>query len=276
MKRRHFPLAWLAMGLATNAAHAQSRPPLEIGVLPNISARVLLAQYQPMREYLERELTRVVQISTAPDWSSFHQRTLAAEYDLLITAAHLARLAQLDRGYRPLATYTPRIRGLVIVAKDKPLASATALAGQVVVLSNPQSLVTLRAMQWLTEQGLQRDRDFKTVRTSTDDSVGTVLLRGDARAAIVSAGEFRAIPEGMRAQLAVHTTFAEVAGFVLMASPKLAADDTQALRRALLAFGSSTEGKAFLSATGFTGVTELEAGTLEAMDAYADATRRLL
>jgi phosphonate transport system substrate-binding protein len=60
--------------------------------LPNISARVLLAQYQPMREYLARAMRRPVQVSTAPNWNAFHQRTLGLEYDVVVTAAHLAQL----------------------------------------------------------------------------------------------------------------------------------------------------------------------------------------
>jgi ABC-type phosphate/phosphonate transport system substrate-binding protein len=145
------------------------------------------------------------------------------------------------------------------------------------VLSNPQSLVTLRAMQWLAENGLQQHQHFKTVRTPTDDSVGSVVLRGDAAAAICSGGEFRAIPEAQRNLLQVHTTFAEVASFVIMASPKMPAWEQQALKKTLLHFGQGTEeGRAFFTATGISGIGEVDAGTMEAMDAYVDATRRLL
>ena len=177
---------------------AQTTAPLEIGVLPNISARVLLAQYQPMREYLAREMQRPVQVSTAPDWKAFHERTLGLEYDVVVTAPHLARLAQADRGYVPLLSYDPNIKGLLVFASARPLKGVADLSGKTLVLSNPQSLVTLRGMQWLAKSGLQRDKDFKTITTPTDDSVGNVLVRGDAIAGMVSAGEYRAIPDASR------------------------------------------------------------------------------
>lgn len=279
MHRRQL-VALAALVLPLGRAAAQSAPaagvPLEVGVLPNISARVLLAQYQPMREFLARDLARPVQVSTAPDWASFHRRAVALEYDVIVTAAHMARLAQLDRGYVPMLSYAPRIRGLLVVAKNSSLKSPAELAGQTLVLSNPQSLVALRGLQWLAEHGVVPGRNLSLVKTPTDDSVGNVVVRGDAIAAICSGGEFRAIAEPVRTQLQVHSTFAELASFVVMASPKLETRDATAIKRSLLLFAAAEQGKAFFAATGFTGIVEPEAGLLEAMDPYVEATRRLL
>lgn len=250
---------------------------MEIGVLPNISTRVLLAQYQPMRDYLSRELKRPVQISTAPNWSVFHQRTLGLEYDVAITAAHLARVAQVDRGYVPLVSYLPDIKGMVIHATDRPIASVAELRGRTLVLSNPQSLVTLRGMKWLHEKGLERDTDFKTIGTPTDDSVGSVVVRGDAIAAMLSSGEYRAIPEATKARLQILSVFAEVPGFVVMASPRLSAADRRRLEEQFLRFATQAEeGRTFFANTGFTAMRVPPAGLMESMDAYAEVTRRML
>ena len=266
----------LAAG-APRWAWAQGSAPLEIGVLPNISARVLLTQYQPMREYLARELKRPVQVSTAPSWTVFHQRTLALDYDLVVTAANLARLAQLDRGYVPLLSYTPNIKGMIICANARPIKSMAELRGQTLALSNPQSLVTLRGMQWLGEASLERGRDFKTMNTPTDDSVGNLVVRGDAIAAMLSGGEYRAIPEPIRAQVQVVTAFAEVAGFVVMASPKLASAEVRAIKADLLRFAAGTdEGKAFFAATGFSGIGEPPPRLMESLDPFVEATRKVI
>lgn len=275
-ERRAFCLSSVAAGLAPLSARA--RPvPLEIGVLPNISARALMNQYQPMREFLARELDRPIHVSTAPDWKTFHSRVLALDYDLLITAAHMARLAQLDRGYVPQLSYVPRIKVLLITARAKPVAAVAELRGRTVALSNPQSLVTLRAIDWLAEHGLVPGRDYQTVRTAADDSVGDVVLRGDAAAAICSGGEFRVIPEPVRSGLQVQQTLAEVASFIAMTSARLSADNAREIRDALLGFSANAEeGRQFLAATGFSGIEALEPGVMEAMDAYVAPTRRLL
>lgn len=277
MLRRFACLGILVICALQRPGSAQTPAPLEIGVLPNVSPRVLIAQYQPMREYLARAMQRPVQVSTAPDWRTFQQRTLALEYDVVVTAVHLARVAQLDRGYVPLLRYVPNIKGLLLFASSRPLRGVPDLAGHTLVLSNPQSLVTLRGMQWLAEEGLQRDKDFKTISTPTDDSAGSIVVRGDAMAALVSAGEYRAFPEEIRAQLQMLTTFAEVPGFIVLASPRLSASETQAIKDHLRRFaGGSEEGKSFFGSTGFTNMTEVEPGLMESMDPYVAATRWLL
>jgi phosphonate transport system substrate-binding protein len=277
MRRRSVLMTMLSACVLPHVARAQAAAPLEIGVLPNISARVLLAQYQPMREYLSREMKRPVQVSTAPNWSAFHQRTLGLDYDVVVTAANMARVAQVDRGFVPLLSYAPDIKGMIVSAISKPIKSVAELRGQTLVLSNPQSLITLRGMQWLAENGLQRDKDFKTLNTPTDDSVGSVVVRGDAIAAMLSGGEYRAIPDAIKSQLQVLSTFAEVAGFVVMASPKLPAADARAVKEQLLRFAAgSDEGKAFFASSGFTAMREPAAGLMESMDPFVETTRRIL
>ena len=276
-RRRALVLTALSAEASCLRAWAQTTAPLEIGVLPNISARALMAQYQPMREFLEKELKRPVQISTAPNWIAFHQRTMAREYDVVITASHAARLAQVDRGYIPMLVYVPDIKGMIAFASGRPIKGIADLRGQTLVLSNPQSLVTLRGLQWLADNGLQKDRDFQTINTPTDDSVGNVVVRGDAIAAMLSGGEFRAIPDGTKTQLQILTTFAEVPGFVVMANPALKPIDQQAIKSLLMQFAKgSGDGKPGFGATGFSDVRELPSGLMESMDPFMAATRKLL
>ena len=71
-QRRVFSAAVLSSCLLPALAGAQAVLPLELGLLPNISARILLNQYQPMREHLARVLQRPVHLSTAFDWAVFH------------------------------------------------------------------------------------------------------------------------------------------------------------------------------------------------------------
>ena len=94
--------------LATVSAQPAGAP-FTIGVMPNLSARVILTNYQPMRAYFERELKRPVEIFTAGDLRSFSQQTQRGDFALAVTAANLGRLAQLDAKWEPLAIYEPQI-----------------------------------------------------------------------------------------------------------------------------------------------------------------------
>ena len=277
-QRRVFSAAVLSSCLLPALAGAQAGLPLELWLVPNISARILLNQYQPMREHLARVLQRPVHLSTAFDWAVFHGRVAANEYDLVVTAPHMARLAQLDHGWMPLLQLLPDIKAMLVFASARPMAAIADLRGKTLVLSNPVSLVALRGLRWLAENGLQRDKDFTTMTIPTDDSVGNVLGRGDALAALVSAGEFRAIAEGLRNQLQVFTVFAEVPGFVIAAGRRLGADQAQLIKSRLLEFVSpgSGEGAAFLAATGSSGLREISPDVMASMDVYVNFTRDTL
>ena len=278
IQRRGFSAAVLSGCLMPEAALAQAMAPLEMGLLPNVSARTLLSQYQPLREYLARVLQRPVHLSTASDWSMFHQRMASTEYDLVATAPHMARLAQLDHGWQPVVQMLPDVQCLLVFAAARPIASVAELRGKTVVLANPQSLVAMHGMGWLATRGLRSGQDFGFVLTPTDDSAGNVLLRGDATAALISAGELRSMPEAVREQLRTLTAFAEVPGFMILASPRIDAAMLRQIRHHLLAFAdaSPSEAAAFMRATGFTGLREIAPGVLRSMDVYVQATREKL
>ena len=132
-------------------------------------------------------------------------------------------------------------------------------------------------MDWLAEKGLRPGRDFKTIDTPTDDSVGNVIVRGDAVVAMLSSGEYRAIPDAIKAQISILTTFGEVPGFLVMTSPKLSQAESYNFKQHMLAFAErSDEGNQFFASTGFTGITEIAQGTLESMDPYLARTRASL
>ena len=73
------------------------------------------------------------------------------------------------------------------------------------------------------------------------------------------------------------TVFAEVPGFVALASPRLMGPRSDALKAHLLGFANgSEEGKAFFASTGFVAMREVAPGLMESMDQYVAATRRML
>jgi phosphonate transport system substrate-binding protein len=244
----------------------------QVGVLPNISARIILANYLPFREFLERELKQPVAISTAPDFVTFHQRTVAGDYDLAITAANLGRLAELDHGLKVLAIYDPAIPGLLVMHRDRPVKDIAELKGRVLAFANPQSLVALRGLQWLREQGLVAGVDFRTAHARTEDSLAQ-LLSQDAPLAMMSMGEFRAIREEIRNSLQVFREFARVPGFLLLAGPRLAERDVETLRAALLRLMASDEGRRFASLAGVQQIRPPLPAELKSLDAFLDETR---
>jgi phosphonate transport system substrate-binding protein len=274
--RAHF-LAFLLGALLPVSAVVAAEPVLQIGVLPNVSARVLASQYEPMQAYLSQRLKQAVEISTAPDWREFYQRVKRGDYQVVVAAANVARLMEKDLGFKPLLAYEPKIPALLIAPLANTASVARLVQGKSVALANPASLVVFEGLQWLGGKGLDAGRDYQVLQVRRDDSVGGAVLRGEAAAGILSMGEFRAHPDNLRAQLSIVSTMAEVASFLVCVAKDVDAERTAQIRSALLAFAqNSEEGKLFFQRTGFKGIVAVNERDLNGLNLYVDKTRNAL
>lgn len=273
VRRRH----WM-LGLASLAAPlaAQAEPaPLTLGVLPNLSARLLAQQYQPLRQFLAAHLGRPVQVVTAPDFATFHARALDGHYGLYITAANLGALALADGQAQALGFFDPGVAALALAPRDRQQRDAVAaLRGQRLALANPASLVALRGAQWLRDKGLEEGRDYTLLAAPNEDSLAHWLAAGDAPLALMSRGEFNQLSEARRAALDVVEEFATLPGFLVLAAARQPAAEVAALHQAMQAFFASPALGAFSAATGVQALREASRGDLAALEPYLEATRR--
>jgi phosphonate transport system substrate-binding protein len=268
----------LALGVMSKLQIAVGQgKPLQVGVLPNVSARVLATQYEPFQVHLAQKIERQVIVSTAPDWSSFYRNVKADQYDLVVSAIHVGRLMQVDLGLRPLANYQPNIKGLFVTTKTNAEKGVPGVKGSQVAVANPASLVAFEAERWLDRQGFKIDSDYKTLRVRGDDSVGLTLVRGESAAGILSMGEFNAHPPAIRDQLKIVQVFVEVPSFVVLASPRLTQEVASTFAKQLAEFSeASAEGKQFEERTGFKIKGNVNDKDLQSMDIFLDKTRRLI
>lgn len=250
---------------------------LVIGVLPNVAASLLLPQYEYMRRYLERVGGQKVRIVVPANFKVFFDATMAGEYDLAVAAPHFARVAQQERGMVPLVTYEPRINALMVVPADSTVTGPKDMRERVVAFANPQSLVAMYGVQWLRGQGLEAGKDFEVKGARTDLGVGRMLLSGDAVAAIMSNGEFRALPADESSRLKIGEVFARIPNFITIAHPRLERDKINRLRTQLKAFlADADDGAAFARATGFSGITDVDDAQMRELDPYSPQTRRAM
>ncbi len=249
---------------------------LQVGVLPNLSPRVLLTNYRPLRDHLSATLGMPVEIVTAPDFRVFQARTLAGEYDLVVTAANLGRLAQLDAGLAVIAGFEPPIPALLVMLKAAPVQSIEALRGKALAVSNPQSLLVLAGKNWLRQRGLAAGTDYELVWTRNEDSLAQALTSGSAPLAMMSAGELRAIRPEIAERLTVMEEFAKLPNFLLLQGRAMPADRAAALKAALMTFPATALGQEFTTLTGVRAIRPVPTGDLEAIDPVVAETREQL
>ena len=259
------------------SAHAQTDAQgLVIGAVPNLSARVVIAQYQPVRDYLQRTLKQSVEIATSTDFPSFSRETLKGTYSMVFTPANLGRVAQVDGGWSVLACLEPGIPAVLVGMVDNPNSNPNQLSGKVLATSNPSSLVVQAGIKWLKERKLEVGRDYKLSTVPNDDSLFAVLRSGEAPFAMMSRGEFLAKPELMRQSTRIVSEMEIVSGFWILTNPKMPVAQRQRIRELLLAFPDSEEGKVFFASPGRSSLRAITDAEMKELDVYLEATRKAL
>lgn len=268
-------LLWSLFGFA-QAVMAQATPsPLRVGVFPTVSPTQLLTNYQPFRTYLTRELGRPVEIFTAKDFPTFHRETVAGNFDLVLTAAHLARVAQRDSGWLPLAHYTEDNRAVLLTSKSNPLASVKELAGRNVAVANRSALVNIIALHWLAEQGVRPGREFEVLGVPTFSGAAHAVQSDQAALGIVSTATLKQVPPLVAQGVQVLHELPSIP-YTWAISPKLRAEGAR-VQEVLVRFSDKLpEGKKFFDATNHGGIEPVTDAFLRSIDPYVDETRRLL
>jgi len=270
----HLLVLWAGLGLPAMAADVK---PVEIGVFPYLSVRAVLTTFQPIRRYLERELGRPMELYTAPDYRSFIDRTRQGEYDVLITAPHFARLAQLQTGYVPLAGFTKTLVPVIAVATNSPYKKMADLRGKTVVIPDRLALVSMMGLRLLREQGMESGRDFRVVSAISHNSAVLDVTRARADAAITDATALRQMPPELRDGVRVIAMAGKAPHVMLMAHPRLGQATIRQLRWLLEQFPEkSPEGQEFFAATGYEGLKPVPETVLKSLDPYARETVRIL
>ena len=256
----------IAMSVIPSIVLAEIKP-LQIGVLPTLSVRGVIKNYQPLQIYLERELKRAVELTTTTDFRSFHQNTMEGKYDLVVTAAHMARLAQTQAGFIPLAKYQAKHRTLLIVAKDQPLKSVQDLRGKVLASIDPHALVVSQTLHWLREQGLRPGIDFTLLETPSTVSAAHSVQSHQSVMGITSPQGLKQIPDSIKDYIEVFVALPELPSLMWLVNPRIA--NIPRLKAVLFAFPSSPEGVRFFEATGHIGLSDVTVDEMKSLDPYA-------
>lgn len=271
MRKLFLPLAFAFCSLSVFSQAANSE--IVIGVIPNVSARIINTNYQPVAEYFEKNLGQKVAITTGTNFPNFYQRALANEFQIMVTAPNLARVSQIDGNWEAVAVLEPGIPGLLVGLAGRQN-NLELLRGKKLAIANPQSLVALASINWLSSQGFINGKDYEILRIANDDSLGISLKTGDAAFAIMSQGEFNSKDAELKKILSPVNTFVKLPGFFMMVNANLASHEKQKIKSLILDFPNSEQANKFFSLTGFTGLHPPTGEQLKFLDAFVAVTRQ--
>lgn len=274
MKAIRYWGALIALCFGMTGIQAQQET-LRIGVIPYLTPNVLIALFQPLRLQLEKDTGRSVALFTAPDVRSFARRTLKPDFDLIITAAHQARLAQVEGGYLPLTRFTGPLHAAMVVSKDSPIQRLGELRGKRIAVTDRSILVNIAMSKILADQGIQ-EKDVQYIAVNSQNSGILAVARGEADAAIIAHFTLDQSPEDQRN--AVRSMFRSEAlpNVILLASPLLDTTVREQTQKSLLAFPATTEGSNFLEKSRYLGIQATDEAFMKRLDSYLPETRKQL
>ncbi|HNQ05512.1 MAG TPA: phosphate/phosphite/phosphonate ABC transporter substrate-binding protein [Thiobacillaceae bacterium] len=264
-------VCWLALFPGLAAADA-----FLIGVHPMHSMRMLVERFEPLRAYLETRLGRPVHVESAVDFKAYFRRTLEGDFDLAIIPAHLARIAQKDRGFQPLVQFLPDNDALLVCDTARPLSRPELLRHRRLAVIDPLAVTVMAVLGRLSAQGLEAGRDFSVATYHSHAGVAQALTSGQAMAGVTTTHAMQQIPDALRGRLRVVARLTEIPSFVVLAKPALPPAQVRRLRELLLAFSRSRVGQAFLRGIAFSAFAPAEERRLRHVDGYLAATRKAL
>jgi phosphonate transport system substrate-binding protein len=250
--------------------------PLVFGVFPNMTARQIVENYRPLTNALEKNLQRRVIVYSARDFKTFIERTREGEYDLLLTAPHLAWLARQDVGYRPLLKYSHSTRGLLVVKATSPFHVPDELRGHAIATADNLAVAVLAMQAKLAAYGLRRAIDYHTTDAGTHYNAVMQVANERADAAILGLHPYLLLPPEVRQQLRVLTETTPLSSLMYLTHPRLRDHEAMAVRQTLLDFAASPEGRAFMKNGGYGGFAPVDGSELRAFRPYALQAQELL
>lgn len=268
----------LLLLLIAGSQFAISAPlaPLVFGIFPHLPVRQMVETYRPLANELEKQLHRRVVIYSARDYKTFVARTRLGEYDIILTAPHLAWLARQEAGYQPLMKYVQPAHGLLVVKFGSPFNSAEALRGHTIATADNIAVAVMAIQAEMTKRGIQPDADYQTTESGTHLNAVMQVLNGRAEGAVLGLHPYLLMSPDMRRQLRVLIETPPLSSLMYLTHPRLRDAETQSARRALLNFAAAPEGQAFMQRGGYGGFANVDGSELHAFRTYALQAQKML
>lgn len=270
-------LVALSLMLVLAPANAQSQP-LRMALIPYLSPNVLVPLFQPLAEHFQNDMGRPVELYSAPSIRSHIERILIPDYDIVFTAPHMGRLAQLEAGYVPIGSFELPLTGVITVRKDGPIKTVKELRGRTIAINDRLVLNSILTLQELEKRGVAL-ADMNIVAAPSQNSAILSVVAGSVDAAITVNFALALVFEDQLEMVDVLFQTEEkpfMPSNLILVHPALPTEDRARLEASLQRFALTAAGKQFLFSSSYRNVVPINPEHLKNLDIYLPELRRLL
>ncbi len=268
--------------LALTASFAQAETstttkPFEIGVLPYLSARSLVANYEPMRLFLEKALGKPVKIYTATGFKPFFLNAQRGDYDMVITAANFGRLLQKEHQFTPILRFSKSASSWLVTALNSPIQTLQELRGKVIAVPDPLSMAVIVSMTNIRDNGMEPDADFHLLKVGSFPSAILSVQKGEAIAAITASGAMIQMPKELSESVRVVLDAGDFMSLIILTHPRIDKNTVSLLTDALQKLSNeSNRDKEFIANLGFGPLIPVTTKDMSGLDRFIPETKRIL
>jgi phosphonate transport system substrate-binding protein len=209
---------------------------------------------------------------SAPDFPSFVDRTTRGEYDVVLTAAHMGRLAQKRDGWQRIVQSGQRTAAVFLVRKDSGIHGLKDLRGKKMAVGHWRSVTYLLAEEVLLKNGLTPGRDMEIIETATFSNVVQAVFRREADIGATPTllwDNWVNVSREQQQQLReIVRTKPTIPSFLVMVPPKTTRATIRRLKHSLLSFHTTPEGEVFFQKSRFESFLPLDEATMTRIDPY--------
>lgn len=252
----------------SSLSHSAEKKEISLGLFPYVTSTQLIQFHSPLISYLTQTLGLEVNIVTAPDFTSFMERTQQGEYDIILTAPHLGRLAEKRDGYKRVAMTGHRVEGLFLAKKESEINSLDDLKNKKIMIAQRISVVYQMALQTLAQKGLTDGKNVTIIETKTHNNALYAPLRDEADASVTGVLLWHTLGQEYKDKLKVIGSTNSVPGFVLLSHPRVPARTQKKLQQALFNFEKTAEGKLYFKSNGLKEFLPIDEKTMRELDPY--------
>jgi phosphonate transport system substrate-binding protein len=265
----------LLLGLQfASPAPAEDLQPIRLGIHPYAGTLALISAHKPLQQYLTAQLGRPVEFYTAPTFEAFVDVLLAGGYDIAISPPHFAVLA-METHYVPLVRYRSRLEPVLTVRKDSRISRAEDFRGKRIAMADASAIIRIATVKWLADQGLRAGVDYQIVERPTHGASVAAAAMGEADAGLITVEALKLLPADLQGQVRLLATGEKMPHLFTLANRRLGDAEIARLRKALLTFPATEQGRQFMDSKAFKGYEEITQDDIRALKPYVDTYRHM-
>jgi phosphonate transport system substrate-binding protein len=254
MTRRLFVIA-LALAAIGSQAYAQNTDPktLRVALLPDENGGTIIQNAQPLKHYLEKALSRNVELVVTTDYSSMIEAMRFGRIEVAYFGPLSYVLARSKSDIEAFAVGVskgmPTYTSVVIASAESGVKSIAELKGKTIAYGDQASTSShLVPRALLEDSGLVANRDYKAVYVGAHDAVARAVETGKVNAGALSKPIYESLIKAGKldaTRLRVLTETKPIPNYPIAMQSKLAPQLKEQIRSAFLAINDPAILKSF-------------------------------